>query len=182
VGLERPKLPENFETLDAEGKKCAKAFFLRQSLCALYNTIVYRNNPRLYAALEFQHTLSYTLLLLPRNIVIDGEASYLSQVAALKEEWDTIPGAKGSPYPCSFTPEELQEMETHTEGALLGMQAMEGIRESLEELFPEQGCVRSELYEDAIDALGQMKEQVIDEFAKNQEERQIWEKWWPFGK
>lgn len=73
-------------------------------------------------------------------------------------------------------------METHTEGALLGMQAMEGIRESLEELFPEQGCVRSELYEDAIDALGQMKEQVIDEFAKNQEERQIWEKWWPFEK
>ncbi|KAH8676899.1 kinase-like domain-containing protein [Tricladium varicosporioides] len=181
VGRERPKLPENFETLDAEGKKRARSFFLRQSLCALYNTIVYRNNPRLYAALEFQQTLSYTLLLLPRNMVIDGEASYISQVAALKEEWDTIPGARGSPYPCSFTPGEIQEMEAHTEGALLGMQALEGIRESLEELFPGQGCVRSELYEDAIDALGQMKEQVIDEFAKNDEERQVWEKWWPFG-
>jgi hypothetical protein len=72
-------------------------------------------------------------------------------------------------------------MEAHTEGALLGMQAMEGIRDSLEDLFPEQGCVRSELYEDAIDALSQMKEQVLDEFAKNDEERQMWEKWWPFG-
>lgn len=110
-------------------------------------------------------------------MVIDGEASYISQVAALKEEWDTIPGAKGSPYPCSFIPEEIQEMEAYTEGTLLGMQATEGIRESLEELFPEQGCVSSELYEDAIDALGQIKEQVIDEFAKNDEERQIWKEW-----
>lgn len=72
-------------------------------------------------------------------------------------------------------------MQKDTEGALLGMQAMEGIRESLEELFPEQGCVRVELYEDAIDALGQMKEQVFDEFARNEKEIEVWNKWWPFG-
>lgn len=114
-------------------------------------------------------------------MVIDGEASYISQVAALKDNWDTIPGAKDSPYPCSFTEEETNEMEAHTEGALLGMQIMEGIRESIGELFPEQGCVRSELYEDSIDTLEQMKEQVLEQFAKNEEERPIWEKWWPFG-
>ncbi|KAE9369713.1 hypothetical protein N431DRAFT_493487 [Stipitochalara longipes BDJ] len=165
VGLERPRLPDDFNTLDTDEKKRAKVLFLQQSLCALYNTITHRKNPRLYSALEFQQTMSYTLLLLPRNMVIDGEASYLSQVAALEELWDTIPGHKGSPYPFSFSPEEKQEMDAHTEGALLGMNVMRSVQESIGNLFPEQGCVRTELYDEALDALGQMKEQVIDEFA-----------------
>ncbi|KAF4629000.1 hypothetical protein G7Y89_g9142 [Cudoniella acicularis] len=103
--------------------------------------------------------MSYTLLLLPRNMVVDGEASYLSQVAALEELWDTIPGHKGSPYPFSFSPEERQEMDAYTKGALLGMDVMRSIQESIGNLFPEQGCVRTELYEEALNALGQMKEQ-----------------------
>jgi hypothetical protein len=174
-------LPDNFNTLDDDEKKRAKVQFLQHSLVALYNTITYRNNPRLYSALEFQQTISYTLLLLPRNMDVDGEASYLSQIAALEEVWDTIPGHRGSPYPFSFTPEERQEMDAHNKEALLGMNAMLSIQESIGELFPEQGCVKTELYEEALDALGQMKEQVINEFAKNEEERKVWEEWWPFG-
>jgi hypothetical protein len=181
VGRDRPKLPDNFNSLSADEKKRVEVLFLKQSLCALYNTIIYRKNPRLYSALEFQQTISYTLLLLPRNMVVDGEASYLSQVAALEELWDTIPGSKGSPYPFSFSPEERWEMDAHTEGALLGMNVMRSIQESIGDLFPENGCVRTELYEEALDALDQMKEQVITEFAKNEEDREVWKMWWPFG-
>jgi hypothetical protein len=142
VGCEHPTLPDDFNTLDADEKKCAKALFLQQSLCALYNTITRRQNPRLHSALGFQQTISYSILLLPRNMVVDGEAGYLSQVAALEEIWDTIPGNKALPYPFSFSPEERQEMDAHTKGALLGMDAMRSIQESIGSLFPEQGCVR----------------------------------------
>jgi len=40
--------------------------------------------------------MSYLFLLLARNLLIDGEATYLSQVAELEATWDTLPGATGS--------------------------------------------------------------------------------------
>ncbi|KAL3425182.1 hypothetical protein PVAG01_04463 [Phlyctema vagabunda] len=181
VGRERPKLPDGFNSLDEDEQKRAKTLFLQQSLCALYNTITYRKNTRLHTALEFQQTMNYTLLLLPRNMVVDGEASYLSQVAALEETWDTVSGQRGLPYPFSFSSEQRKEMEAHTEGALVGMRAMRSIQEAVGDLFPEQGCVRTECYDEARDALDQMKEQVIEEFAKSEEERELWNLWWPFG-
>ena len=61
------------------------------------------------------------------------------------------------------------------------MEAMRSIKESIGELFPEQGIVRTDDYEEALDALEQMKEQVIDEFASNEQEREVWRKEWPFG-
>ncbi|KAF4622709.1 hypothetical protein G7Y89_g14318 [Cudoniella acicularis] len=181
VGLERPQLPKDMNQFNTEEKKRAQVLYLKQSLCSLYNTITHHQNPQLYAALEFQQTPSHLLLLLARNLLIDGKASYLSQVAALEETWDELPGAKGSIYPFSFSASEKEEMEADTEGVVRGMEAMRAIKESIGELFPEQGIVRTELYEEALDALKQMKVQVIEEFAKNDEEREIWRRKWPFG-
>ena len=72
-------------------------------------------------------------------------------------------------------------MEANVEGVVRGMEAMRSIRESLSELFPEQGIVRADLYDEALDALEQMKVQVIEEFASNEQERDVWRKEWPFG-
>ena len=80
-------LKKEFDTLDATAKKQADKLYLKQSLCSLYNTLTHHQNPRLHAALEFQHTTSYTLLLLARNLLIDGEATYLLQVAKLESTW-----------------------------------------------------------------------------------------------
>ena len=62
-----------------------------------------------------------------------------------------------------------------------GMMVMRSIRESIGELFPEQGIVRPDKYEESLDALNQMKEQVIKQFARNEEERAEWLSVWPFG-
>lgn len=169
------------EQLEGDAKKHAETLYLQQSLCSLYNTLNHHQNPRLYAAFEFQQTTSYLLLLLARNLLIDGEASYLLQVAELEAKWDTLPGAKGSTYPFSFSQKDREELEAEVEGVVRGMEAMRAIRESLGELFPEQGIVRPELYEEALDALAQMKDQVIETFATTEHEREVWEKMWPFG-
>jgi hypothetical protein len=180
-GLERPRPPKDIEQLDANAKKHAEALYLQQSLCSLYNVLTHHQNPRLYAALEFQQTTSYLLLLLARNLLIDGEATYLSQVAELETTWDTLPSAKSSAYPFSFSGKERQEMEADVESVARGIEAMRSIREGIGELFPEQGIVRADQYEDALDALEQMKDQVIEEFASNKQEREVWRKEWPFG-
>jgi hypothetical protein len=43
----------------------------------------------------------------------------------------------------------------------------------LGELFPEQGIVRPDQYNDALDALNQMREQVISTFASNLKEEEV---------
>ncbi|KAH6678552.1 hypothetical protein B0J14DRAFT_625117 [Halenospora varia] len=184
VGLERPKLRPDVEELDPEERREVKILYLKQTLLSLYNTMTHLQNPRLFAALEFQQTTSHLLLLLARNLLIDGEASYLSQVAEMEATWESLPGAKGSPYPFSFSDAERKEMEADNEGVIRGMEAMRAIKDGAGELFPEQGLVRPELYQeslDALDALAQIKEQVIEEFAKDEGDKETWRKEWPFG-
>ncbi|RMZ79462.1 hypothetical protein DV738_g3395, partial [Chaetothyriales sp. CBS 135597] len=185
--LERPQPPEDMDKLDASVKKHAETLYLQQSLCSLYNTLTHRRNPQLYAALEFQQTTSFLLLLLARNLLIDGEASYLSQVIDLEATWGQdscpLPGSKGSSaYPFSFSQAERDQIKAEAEGAVRGMNAMQSIKEALgRELFPEQGIVRADRYEEALDALSQIKDQVIDEFATTEQDREVWQKMWPFG-
>ncbi|KAH8724357.1 kinase-like domain-containing protein [Phaeosphaeriaceae sp. PMI808] len=180
-GLERPQPPKDMEKLEGEAKKHAETLYLQQSLCSLYNTLTRRQNPRLYAALEFQQSTAYLLLLLARNLLIDGEASYLSHVVNLEEAWDSLPRSDNTTYPFTFSPKERQEIEADVEGVVRGMEAMASIRETIGELFPEQGIVRPDQYEEALDALAQIKDQVIEQFAGTEQEREVWKKMWPFG-
>lgn len=180
-GLERPQLRGDLNELEPSERESANALYLSQLLCSLFNTLTHCQNPRLYAALEFQHTQKYLLLVLARNLLIDGEASYLAQVAELESTWGEISSGDGSRFPFTFSHQDRRELEADVEGVVRGMDAMRSIREALGELFPEQGIVKTEDYEEALDALSQMKEQVIDEFATNAAEREEWEKAWPFG-
>ncbi|KAF1850920.1 APH-domain-containing protein [Cucurbitaria berberidis CBS 394.84] len=180
-GLERPQPPSNMERLEESAKKKAESLYLQQSLCSLYNTLTHGRNPRLYAALQFQQTTSYLLLLLARNLLIDGEASYLMQVAELDKTWDALPGAKDSIYPFSFSTKEREEIEAEVEGVVRGMEAMRLIRDSMGELFPEQGIVKPDQYEETLHALAQLKDQIIEKFANTEQEREVWQMMWPFG-
>lgn len=62
-----------------------------------------------------------------------------------------------------------------------GIEAMRPIRDSIGELFPEQGMVKPDQYEETLNALAQMKDQVIEKFADTEHEREEWQKAWPFG-
>jgi hypothetical protein len=137
-GLEQPQPPKDLEGLDESEKRKAETLHLQRSLCSLYNSVTHHQNPKLYAALQFQDTTSYTLLLLARNLLIDGEASYLLQLAELESKWNDLPGARGSVYPFKFSAKEREEMEADVKGAVRGMKAMRAIREEIGELFPDR--------------------------------------------
>ena len=64
---------------------------------------------------------------------------------------------------------------------VVGVEAMRSIREGMGELFPEQGIVRPDQHEEALYALAQMKNQVIQEYARTEQEAEVWQKVWPFG-
>jgi hypothetical protein len=179
-GLDRPQPSKGLAKLEGDAKKRAETLYLQQSLCSLYNTLTYHYNTRLHNALQFQQTTSYLLLLLARNLLVDGEATYLSQVVELESILNTLLGAKNSSYPIFISAKEHKEIEAEVEGVVRGMGAMRSIRESLGEQFPEHGIVRPDQYEESLNALSQMKEQVIENFVKTEHERERWRKVWPF--
>lgn len=61
-----------------------------------------------------------------------------------------------------------------------GMSAMKSIKDAIGDLFSKQGIVRHAQYDEAKDALSQMKKQIIADFAKSEQERKIWEYNWPY--
>ncbi|PPJ50761.1 hypothetical protein CBER1_07477 [Cercospora berteroae] len=96
-----------------------------------------------------------------RKLLTDGEAVYLAHVLELVED------------------EEKKQITSDIEAATLGMRAMSGIKDALGDLLLERGLVKIERYDEAKDALQQMKEQVIEQFAYDEEERAAWVKSWP---
>ena len=183
LGLERPRLPENLAQLDPAAQRQAKALYLNRSLSALYKTLLHRQNPPLYRALAFRETSSFDLLLLARNLLVDGEATYLAQVVELEKIWAELPGVctrGAAPFPFQFSNEDKAEIQADVSGALRGIEAMREVQETLGELFPERGIVREEQYEEARDALRQIKEQVLETFARDESDRGIWREVWPF--
>lgn len=163
-GLERPILPENFAQLDADEKRKAHALFLHQSLCALYRKVVHQECPKIFECLEFQQSTPFLLLLLARNILVDGEASYVAQVCELRDIWETLPGTEGVGFPLEFHKAEIQEMHADVERSLLGMQAMRRLRETLGDLYPEHGYVSPDKHKEAVGMLFEARRQVLSEF------------------
>ncbi|KAL9039161.1 MAG: hypothetical protein Q9214_004988 [Letrouitia sp. 1 TL-2023] len=182
MGLERPRLPDNLAQLEPAAQKGAKAPYLNQSLSALYKALLHKQNPCHYRAMAFQETCSFDLLL-ARNLLVDGEATYLAQVVELEKGWADLPGvcARGAPsFPLQFSHEERVEIEADVNGALRGIEAMREVQNNLGELFPDRGFVRNDQYQETRDALWQIRERLIKTYASDGGEREIWRKCWPF--
>jgi hypothetical protein len=68
----------------------------------------------------------------------------------------------------------------YMEAAQAGKDVVGRIQQTLGDLFPEQGVVRHDQYDEAKRALGQIKDKVINEFARSEEDRIAWRRAWPF--
>ena len=161
IGLERPRLSGNLVDLDPAAQREAKALYLNMSLSSLYKTLLHKRYPRIYRAMAFQDTLSFDLLLLAQNLLVDGEGTYLAQVLELEKTWNELPGvsAHGSaPFPFHFSYEEKVDIEADVICVLRSMEAMREVQKNLGDLFPEEGIVKHDQYYQSRDALRQAME------------------------
>jgi hypothetical protein len=70
--------------------------------------------------MDFQERPSFDLLLVARNLLVDGEATYLAQVVELEKTWAELPGVRAHariPYPFHFFNEDKGEIEADVNGA-----------------------------------------------------------------
>lgn len=93
--LDRPRLADIRELFHDEPEPIANrkstALFTQMSLLSLYRHYIHKRSPRLFKALEFRETVQFQLLLFARNLLIDGEATYLALLAQQQQEnWPTF--------------------------------------------------------------------------------------------
>lgn len=146
-------------------------------MSALYRFWLRAHNGDAWKCMQFQETPINSLMLLARKLFVDGEALFMAKLVDTAESKPETFGARAP----TFTEAEKAQIAQDAEAATRGMDAMSGIREALGELYPEDGVLSSpQEYDEVKEALRQMKEQIIEQYANNDEERAEWEKSWPW--
>ena len=182
AGVTRPQMPPNIQDMADSEQRQAKLLFYSQLLCCLYRTLLQKQIPVLYAALNFSNDVTQDVLSSIGTVLTEGEPLLLARMLELEDVWADLPTVReqGVPFPLAVTDQERKQIWADCEGALRGMEEMKSIETSLGDLFPEKGFVYHEEYEDAKEGLRLAKKTVIDKYAKTEEERKIWHQNWPF--
>ncbi|GKZ23147.1 hypothetical protein AbraIFM66951_002084 [Aspergillus brasiliensis] len=183
TGLDPPGFPGNFDELSPVEKAKAERLYLNISLATLYRKLTYAKNRRLFKAMEFGQTTSFDMMLFAQNLLIDGEALYRARVLELEEEWPCLPGVQASgnpPFPLKYSPDKVSSIEEDANGASRSMALMQGVKESLGELWPEKGIVPHGRYDKVRKHLKQVQADLIGRLAHSEAEKLGWKEAWPF--
>ncbi|RHZ57500.1 uncharacterized protein CDV56_108101 [Aspergillus thermomutatus] len=145
--LERPRLEDIRPLFQDEpepvASRKANSLFTKMSLVALYRYFVRKKSMRLFKALEYRQTLCFHLLLFARNLLVDGEATYLELLANQQQEnWVGIPKISqcNEGPPLSFSKDMLEEIEKDSTGATTSIMLMQEAQQMIgEQYFRAQG-------------------------------------------
>lgn len=182
--LERPKFPDNLDGLTSEARARAISLYTSISVLIAFRRLVKSRTPHIYNVMKFQTTEPSHLLDLSKRLFEIGEAHVHFLLAGLKAKWTDIPAvqaAASSPrFPLSFSENQLTEIETDVEAATHGIELMEKFRRRLGELWPDKGVVRHEHYEETKARLRQLKDEALHEYARTEQDKALFELFWPF--
>lgn len=152
---------------------------------ALYRKLIHKRSPDIWKCFEYQDTPQFEVLTIARRLLHEGEARYLARIIELIESGSDIVKLSG---PAGGSPQarraallaDRDSILRYAEAAQSGSDVMKVIQQTIGDLFPEQGLVKHDQYDEAKHELGQIKEQVIEEFARSEEDRVAWHQSWPF--
>ncbi|QSS53026.1 phosphotransferase enzyme family protein [Histoplasma capsulatum var. duboisii H88] len=180
-GLSVPSLPNNFGELSLVEKERAKTLLAQQSLYKLYEIQSARQNPPVFKALRNASTLGSQIISLVSQVFNDGESIVNGQLIQVAREWDQIVGKDGPSCPLTATPAEIAAQDVNQRKWEEGVQLMEDVLEALggsENGW--QGWVSHEDYSQMKGKLSIVRKQFLDHMAENEEEREAWDRVWPF--
>lgn len=160
----------------------SKALDSQLILSAAYVKILRDQNPGLHSVVNFVETPSFKLLLLARNLLVDGEALYLDLLVDFEKTWAELPGVgKNVPFPCDFSDEERAEIISDARSAMCAMELGHSIKERITERRPQHALVQNGPFEGSRDAMRQMKWDAIAAFANDGNSKQAYQDSWPFN-
>lgn len=167
--LERPDLVEirkQFES-DPTSQKKAESLYVNMSLVSLYRHLIHLTNAQLFRVLEFHQTTQFRLLLFARNLLVDGEATYLALLAEFQKEWPDLRRvhAEGNPeFPLRFSEEKLAAVTADSEGAVQAISLMQDLQDRVgRQFFQAQGLVDHAEFNQAKEELRRVKADLVRE-------------------
>jgi len=170
---------------DEEGARATKDYF-DKALFVASRRIASKKLPAAYHSLEYQQTAAFDLLTIARRIFEFGEAHFQALTVELREAWPGLTSMKDSTaprqLPITFDDESLAIIQDDCQKSMHGMKIMNDFRARLGPLWPDKEAVSHQVYHDAKTAYRELKEEVIEEFARSQDEKLEFEKLWPFDK
>jgi hypothetical protein len=139
--------------------------------------LIQKRRPDLWACFEYQHTPQFELLTVARRLLHEGETAYLAQIIGLIESGSSCvaladPADGASQARRAALLADKHSIVQYAEAAQAGSDVMERIQQTLGDLFPEQGVVTHDQYDETKRALRQIKEKVIEEFARSDKDCQ----------
>lgn len=178
--IEEPELPKNFDQLSNAEKRKANTLLIKQGLLAAYRRWHHFKNPDIWSCFVFRQTPQHNLLLVARNLLVDGEATFMARVVELAKTNPDLLGTAGRKILSSLRPEDLKQIEKDSVDAYEGMNVMQSVLDAMGDIAPRHGVVSHGNYEEVKCALQQLKEQIMEQYAQTEEEKARWEEAWPF--
>ncbi|EAW11778.1 uncharacterized protein ACLA_094800 [Aspergillus clavatus NRRL 1] len=186
--LGRPKLADIRSLFRGDPEPLAErkttSLYTKMSLVSSYRHLVHKKMPLLFKTLEFRETLCFQLLFFARNLLVDGEATYLALLAdQQRNNWQDIPKLNhtNEKFPLSFSAEMLHQIEKDHAGASSSIELMREIQEMIgPKYFYARGMVTHDEYNEVRQIIPRAKAKFIRKYARDEGEIAELEGVWPF--
>lgn len=173
----RPKLSE----LSPEETSAAMREYTGQNMFIGWRKLMHAKNPDMYQVVEFRKTAAYGLIFLAHRMFEYGEAHFQSLLVDLKDTWADLPGVNShTPFPFSFSEADIEHIKLDSDGAVAGTELVAAAKESMGDLWPDKGFIEHEPYDDCKAALHDLRNQILEQLAETNEERDEYKQYWPF--
>jgi hypothetical protein len=186
-GFTKPSLPENMEELDPQEQRAARDLFLAQLLWVFYETQVQKEAPDLLHAFRCLDTLPGQMFGLIGSVFDDGEAHIQSLLADVAEDeiWRKLVGTddRGNPnVPCplKYSQDDLERQRLEYAKWERDIERKAQILDAVGAYTGWNGAVSPDEYEEVAKRLEDAKRDFLGREARTLEERERWEKVWPF--
>lgn len=173
----RPKLSE----LSPEERPAAMHEYTTQNVFIGWRKLIHAKNQDLYRVVEFRKTTAYGLIFLAHRMFEYGEAHFQSLLVDLKDTWAYLPAVSSDEsFPFDFSEADVERIKLDSDGAVAGTELVAAAKESMGDLWPDKGFIEHERYDDCKVALGEVRDQILEQLAETEEEKEEYKYYWPF--
>ncbi|OJJ73162.1 hypothetical protein ASPBRDRAFT_73611 [Aspergillus brasiliensis CBS 101740] len=184
--LGRVPLPPNFDSMDLDEQRKAKALHRAQTLHNIYLVRCLQSNETVFQAIQSQNTLRHQVSVVPGLVLMDYEPLLNDLLRDVGKEWAHIVGAgrdsssPGIPCPLQFSDHEIRQQEQDGELWAQGVELMNAFVDDTGCFKHWDGRVSSEDHEKSRRELDEGVRRFLKREARNEEERREWLKALPF--
>ncbi|KAJ5585281.1 phosphotransferase enzyme family protein [Penicillium hispanicum] len=177
--LGKVPLPPNFDSMDPDEQRKAKALHRAQTLHNLYLIRCLQVNEPVFQAIQGQNTLRHQVSVVSGLVLMDYEPLLNSLLRDVEKEWAHIAGrgdgsSSGTPFPLQLSNKEIQQQEQDGELWAHGVKLMDAFVGDTGCFKHWDGRVSDADYERSRRELDEGVKRFLDREARNDEEQMEW--------